>query len=376
VQRGAYVEGDDEVGAECVEGVGRRKTVGLGTPEKTPERISFIVIRGDRGLPAVNLETLVPLAWALWGILLVIWLVVAVMLAREAEPTPDMGPGCSTFVLVLVSLLVLGAGGLLYLFTWSQSFFGVLVMAVVLGLTLFLLIAQPVVRSYDKWSFERDYARAGKFKEPALRRLVEAIRSGDGATLTRLLDGKPPPPGRDRAGNDLWGYALVDLRRGKGSLDCIRALLQAGSDPDSARLPDGLTPIHFMIVDITPRGREAVQLLLQHGADPNLVDPTTGNTPILETGDSPDLVRALVGAGADLDRIQSDGVTALVRFVGEFRWESAQYLVEQGARLDAVSENGRSLEYYLDDWKDSVFGEHPEGWDRLRAAIAARGRRT
>ena len=29
----------------------------------------------------------------------------------------------------------------------------------------------------------------------------------------------------------------------------------------------------------------------------------------------------------------------------------------------------------LKDWKDSVYGEHPEGWDRLRAAIAARGKK-
>ena len=36
------------------------------------------------------------------------------------------------------------------------------------------------------------------------------------------------------------------------------------------------------------------------------------------------------------------------------------------------NEHGVSLDYYLDEWKNDVFGEHPEGWDKLRAAIAIR----
>jgi len=322
----------------------------------------------------MNLEVLAPVAWSLWTILLGVLLVVTVMAARDTQGSPDMGPEFGYLVLALLFFLLLGAGGLLYYFTQSQSRGGVLAVAVVLGYFVIMLIVQPVGTAFQRWRFERSQARVGEFREPALRPLAEAIRSDDVATLTRLLGGKPPPPGQDRAGNDLLGYALVVLRDRKGSLDCVRALLEAGSDPDTTRLPDGLAPIHFMIVDITPGGREAVLLLLEHGADPDAVDPITGNTPIRESGDSPDLVRALVEAGAEMDRIQSNGVTALVDFVERWCWESARYLVERGARLDVVNEDGLSLDTYLESWKDSVCGEHPEGWDRLRAAIAARGK--
>jgi hypothetical protein len=37
-----------------------------------------------------------------------------------------------------------------------------------------------------------------------------------------------------------------------------------------------------------------------------------------------------------------------------------------------VNTHGLAVDYYLDDWKDSVFGDHPDGWDRVREAIAAR----
>jgi hypothetical protein len=52
----------------------------------------------------------------------------------------------------------------------------------------------------------------------------------------------------------------------------------------------------------------------------------------------------------------------------------ALYLIEKGARLDVANQHGLSVDYYLKDWKESVYGNHPEGWDRVRAAIEARRR--
>lgn len=320
----------------------------------------------------MNLDVLIPVAWVCWVILLGALLAVTVVTPRGAQRSPDTGPGCVFLATASMYFLLMGAGALLLTFTLSRSFGGVLTMAILLGFAVFVLIADPGVKAWEKWRFEREYARVGTFKDPDLNALADAIRTGDGVALTRRLEGKPPPSGLDRSGHDLFGYALVALRDRRGSLDCVRALLEVGCDPGTTRMPDGRAPIHFMILDTTPAGLEAVLLLLQHGADPNAINPITGDTPIREAGDSTDLVRALVEAGADFDRIQSNGVTALVDFVASCHWESALYLVEQGARLDVVNSDGLSLGYYLDSWKESVFGEHPEGWDRLRAAIAAR----
>jgi hypothetical protein len=64
----------------------------------------------------------------------------------------------------------------------------------------------------------------------------------------------------------------------------------------------------------------------------------------------------------------------LVRFIGMHQWDSALYLVQRGAELDVTNPDGLSVDYYLKEFKDSVYGQHPKGWDRVRAAIQARSR--
>jgi ankyrin repeat protein len=98
----------------------------------------------------------------------------------------------------------------------------------------------------------------------------------------------------------------------------------------------------------------------------------TGQTPIAAIHDEPEMLRALVEAGADLDRVQPNGVTALVHFIATRQWESALYLIGKGASLDVRNADGLSVDYYLNEWKESVFGDHPEGWDQVRDAIRAR----
>ena len=57
--------------------------------------------------------------------------------ASEPMVLPEVGPGFGCLVIAFLYVLVLGAGGLLYAFTKSQSHGGVLTMAVLLGFVLF-----------------------------------------------------------------------------------------------------------------------------------------------------------------------------------------------------------------------------------------------
>ena len=82
---------------------------------------------------------------------------------------------------------------------------------------------------------------------------------------------------------------------------------------------------------------ECIRLLLAGGAAPNMPGDASGWPPLMELGEFPAIVRDLVEAGANIETL-ADGIPPVVRRT----------------------------------WNDGVNGEHPEGWDRLRAAIAKR----
>jgi ankyrin repeat protein len=143
-------------------------------------------------------------------------------------------------------------------------------------------------------------------------------------------------------------------------------------DPRDSLTPDGDTLLHFMVLDPAPSSVEVLRLLLQHGADPNAGDSDSGLTPMADAGANPEMVRVLIEAGADIDQLLPGGESMLVRFIARWHWDSALYLIQQGANLDVTSPEGRSVDYYLKEFGDSVYGQHPEGWDRVREAIEAR----
>jgi hypothetical protein len=297
-------------------------------------------------------------------------MLVATLLDRTRSPEASSGLGPMVAVLLLAAVGVLAA--LFSLAVRRQSTTGLVVLVLVMAWPLVLLVARPLVLAYRERSFDRELARVGDFPDPSARAMAQAIAAGDTTELRRLLDGQPPPTATDRAGNDLLAWSIVVVRDKQGDAGPVRVLLDAGADPRRSRVEGTLDVINYLIRGAPPAARDALPLLLQHGADPNAVDAETGKTPIAGLHDEPELLRVLVEHGADIDRVQPSGVTAVVEYIGSRQWESALYLIERGARLDVRNADGLSVDYYLDSWKDSVYGEQHAGWDRVREAIARR----
>jgi hypothetical protein len=283
------------------------------------------------------MKILLPIAWTAWGAAILAVLYGLYAVSTERATSPEAGRGLGVAAVLFVLLLTVGAGFALHRLARRESLVGVLVVLGILLWPAIGFVADRIIRAAKERSYAAEAAREGDFAQPGAQRVAAAIAAGDPAALRTLLAGQAVPGDRDRAGYDLLNYAIRRYRFDHGSFECVRVLLAAGADPDSP-------------------------------------DPGSGWPPLMDLGDHPDAVRALVEAGADIEAL-ADGVSPVVRFTGLRQWESAAYLVEKGARLDSTTAHGLSLDYYLESWRDSVDGDHPQGWDRLRAAIAARRNR-
>jgi uncharacterized protein len=218
-------------------------------------------------------------------------------------------------------------------------------------------------------------------------RLVDAVKSGDKATVLALVESHADVNAAEADGTTAlhWAARLDDLdlaerllRAGShvnaanrygmtalylacvnGSAPMIGKLLQAGADAN-AIWTEGETPL--MIV---ARGGnvEAAKVLLAHGAQVNAAEPVHGQTPLMwATGQShPEMMRELIARGADVNArsavqhwerqvtaeprekwLPPGGFTALLFAARQGCLECAKILVDAKADFNATDPDGNS----------------------------------
>ena len=211
--------------------------------------------------------------------------------------------------------------------------------------------------------------------------MVIAIANGHYTVARYLLDQGADP---NRMNIDGLGpvYATVNMRfapvswapnprtdqEAVDSLDLLRALLARGADPD-ARIARKLwfSPTSHDRSWVDPSGStpfwraaqssdvDAMRILVEAGANPNLAT-YLGTTPLMVaagigwagnfTQNAPDsfldAVRYCLELGAAVRAVDARGFTALHGAAGRGDNEMVRYLVERGARVDAISRDGNS----------------------------------
>lgn len=320
----------------------------------------------------MNSRFVAALPWTLWCFLVAGLLYGLVRAFTDRTVSPEAGRGLGTMVIIALLVVAVIMGVLLHLAVKRQSTAGVVLITVILAWPVFVLVARPAVLAFKARGASNEAARIGDFADARLASMAGAIAASDTAALRQMLGNQTPPGGVDRAGNDLLAYALIEFRDRRGSAAPIRMLLDAGARPGETTLGSGQDVLNFMALGLTDDGVEVMRLLLEHGADPNIRDPISERTPLATVSQRPEVVRMLVEHGAEMNTIQYGGVSAVVEFISRQDWASALYLIEKGADLDIKNPDGLSVDYYLESWKESVHGDHPEGWDRVRQAVAKR----
>lgn len=168
------------------------------------------------------------------------------------------------------------------------------------------------------------------FGSPALfaDELIEATRTGDTEAVARLIAG-----GADLNAAMGDGMTALHLAAQSGQLAMVEALLEAGAEPDPTTRIGNYTPLHIAssqakgdivrellkagakVNAITSNSRvtalhlaaqevggaDAVEALLEHGADPNAREGSSGQTPLMFAAakNRADSIELLLAAGAD-----------------------------------------------------------------------------
>jgi len=103
---------------------------------------------------------------------------------------------------------------------------------------------------------------------------------------------------------------------------------------------------------------ETVEILLAHGADPNLcgmMHPSIGMTALMRaaSGKEPEIVRQLLNAGALVNVREDSDDTALHYASANVNLEIVQMLVEAGAQVNARGTNGATALDYANTRMDA-----------------------
>ncbi|MCA9742567.1 MAG: ankyrin repeat domain-containing protein [Deferribacteres bacterium] len=116
---------------------------------------------------------------------------------------------------------------------------------------------------------------------------------------------------------------------------------------------------------------EAIQQHIQAGSDLNLREPTRGSTPLITAivFDKPEVAKALIDAGADINLQNNEGSTPLITAAFFCRKEIVRTLLEKGADKTIQNNAGRTAL----DAVSRPFEEVKQMYDGLGAALAPLG---
>lgn len=179
------------------------------------------------------------------------------------------------------------------------------------------------------------------FSDPTTRRVAAAIARADAARVRRLVaEGAALDVPSPDSVNTLLTWTI---RQHPGETPL---LLQLGANPNftfgTAQPP--------LIVAMIPERPDLVRALLDAGADPNTPDPTLKN-PVMYIAllaHDPQMFRLLVDHGADLTRLDWQGHTLAMAAAATERWAIATLALDRGVDPSHVAPDGKSLQSILE----------------------------
>lgn len=167
--------------------------------------------------------------------------------------------------------------------------------------------------------------------------------------------------GIEQARSELIGEGLAITEQamadavGEGREDDVLRFMRIGFDANSCDSKGS----PMLLIAIKNRRQKMVDLLLEHGADVNLVSQDRLTSPLMEAAvnGEEEIVDTLLDAGADLDLQSHNGQTALMMAISEGHRGVARKLLERGAKADQVDQLGMTSRKYAKLFKQEEITE-------------------
>jgi ankyrin repeat protein len=142
--------------------------------------------------------------------------------------------------------------------------------------------------------------------------------------------------------------------------------LRIGYSPDTANAQG----VPIVCVATRNGHKKIVELLLERGADVNVLSQDRGNSPLMEAAVRGDdlSVRRFLEAGANPNLVSKSGQTALMLAIGEGHKEIVRVLIEYRADLAIKDSLGMTARKYAEIFRHEEIVAQLEAYERLSAS--------
>ncbi|MDD9901292.1 MAG: ankyrin repeat domain-containing protein [Alphaproteobacteria bacterium] len=204
-------------------------------------------------------------------------------------------------------------------------------------------------------------------QDPKPSLLFTAAKSGNAAAIDRLCKNGTNPDVRDKTQMTPLMWAVHE-----GQEDAVTALLDKGADVN-AQCGDGWTPLYYAAV----RGhRDVFFMLLDNGADVNIRD-ANNQTLLMHMSAASGYIweqQRLIEEGVDVNAIDNEGNTALIKAAVTYQVANIELLVRAGADPDIKNQNDETAWDHLTTYtKDIMARERQEYLAKAFEDAAERG---
>jgi len=248
------------------------------------------------------------------------------VLGLAAGPSSHTGPVAIAAFMLPIPIILLAAAIGLFVFTKSPITRG---LAFLTAAAPILFVAYATISSgYIKNQHQDEAGNFTRFERGPMQDLEKAIATNDAATVTAAARAANI---KSKAidGASVLTVALRQLEKQPGPPNAIRALLEAGADPNAKQSE---SPLYVAIQISGKTGPEPVKLLLDAGANPNAIGTFGDPAWFMATGlmIPTEVLELLLNRGADLNAKNRTGQTALFSAVTCENWPAAHLLIEKG----------------------------------------------